>query len=397
MARNDVTIENGKVVQNLYNRYTKTWNDIRVGVENPGWREQIRTHRNATTGYSCTFKSYYPQGVSASGTVVGYDNSLNHVRERAFSGVLFSDWGDTPDPSGMGTSTADLNARMKFVSKYREKRTQFQAGIFLGELAQTVSMIANPAKALRAGLDSYYRYVKRRVRRGMSHSTRKRIIQDSWLEYSYGVRPLVSDVEDACRLATADPYAVFLPLTGRGKQDVYDDRSKRAYTYGHTKVWCTDIIRGSVSVKYKGAIQAQNQPPSFPEQLGLSWSNVLPTVWELIPYSFLVDYFTNVGKVIEGVSTGFIRLAWGAKMTVKEYTYFVENVYLDKAVLDSFIVAVGGRSYGYATGGGQVGSRTTFIREGVGGVSVGIGDLGFKLPGSGTKWLNIGALARLRT
>lgn len=29
----------------------------------------------------------------------------------------------------------------------------------------------------------------------------------------------------------------------------------------------------------------------------------MPTVWELIPYSFLIDYFTNVGDVLQALST----------------------------------------------------------------------------------------------
>jgi len=143
-----------------------------------------------------------------------------------------------------------------------------------------------------------------------------------------------------------------------------------------------------------GAADASNSPPGFPEQLGLSWSNVLPTAWELIPFSFLVDYFTNVGAVIEGVGTGTVGLAWGCK-TQKQESKTVIQAVIDSAAHNAIIGK--GRWSGHVSGSGEVATYSIVNRTPVNTISAGFGDFVFKVPGATSlKWLNIAALFTLR-
>jgi hypothetical protein len=368
---------------------TTNWTDVHSGASNPGYRKQISAGVNATTPYFVDTRRVSNVRMSADSTVTRYNGSTIKVRWEQ-SGYLGPAGYDPLDSS---TTLADITARQQFVARYRSRRTQFQAGVFLGELRETVEMIRNPAKALRDGIDSYYGAVKKRLRKSKN---RRRTIQDTWLEYSFGWAPLVNDVADACKLATADPFRVFEKITSKG---IDNDRSE-TYTasdgYATTQVNYQVSKKSQVIVRYKGAIRAQNQPPGFPEQLGLSWSNVLPTAWELIPYSFLVDYFTNVGAVIDGISTGTIGLAWGCRSQVQNATVEVGGCALDYDHLALFTTIPGWTASGFANGGGKCSSRYIYNRSVIDSVSVGIGDAMFKLPGSNIKWLNIAALARLR-
>jgi hypothetical protein len=115
----------------------------------------------------------------------------------------------------------------------------------------------------------------------------------------------------------------------------------------------------------------------------------------LIPYSFLVDYFTNIGKVIDGASSGIVRLAWGCRTAwqVKKTSY--EAVRLDQDWLKGN-TGPNDTSSGYASGGGEFHSWSIYGRSSVDAISTGLRDVQFKLPGSNTKWLNIGALAAVR-
>jgi hypothetical protein len=384
---------NGTITDDTTNRRIYTWSDTRIGNPQPNWKSLIRQGHNATTPYFCVFRRYGPANVVILGQ--GTKKIGGDFDEHSISGRLSSTWGDVPtNPSGYPTSVADLAARSKFLSKYRSRRTAFQGGVFLGELMETAKLLSNPARALRQGIERYHGDVKKRLRRS-KHP--QRTVQDTWLEYVFGWSPLINDIHDIAKIATADPYRVFQPIRATGRE-VIEGGTDRVSLPGNGLAVSYGTFRtlGYVDVTYMGAIRAENQPPSFPEQLGLSWTNVAPTVWELIPYSFLVDYFTNVGRVIDGISTGNISLAWGCKTTWKQCSQGLEGVAYDLArAISNF-----GTSYkdisGFATGGGFLGSRTEYSRASVAGVSVGIGDFQFKLPGTSTRWLNIAALARLR-
>jgi hypothetical protein len=255
-------------------------------------------------------------------------------------------------------------------------------------------MIRRPAQALREGINRYYSTVKKRLKRSKN---KHRTVRDTWLEYNYGWAPLVSDIEDIAKLATLDPFRVSKPIRGLGGSawNAESGEVNRApNSIGGPLFWTARYRTvNQVSIQYLGAVCAENTPPSFPEQLGLSWSNVLPTIWELIPYSFLVDYFTNVGKVIEGISTGPIWLAWGCKTTRLDSKATYETLFRP----DITTAGYGSTKWsGYVSGHGTTGRYFEMRREAIEKVSVGITDFTFKLPGSNTKWLNIAALARLR-
>jgi hypothetical protein len=64
--------------------------------------------------------------------------------------------------------------------------------------------------------------------------------------------------------------------------------------------------------------------------LQLDLPHALPTVWDLLPYSFLVDYFTNVGDIIRAYSLVGNNLRWCCKTTLDE-TRVDYSVDLDKA------------------------------------------------------------------
>lgn len=367
------------------------WSDVSIGVENPEWRSDVRRMINATTNYS---KTGYENFILDGNAEVIFTDSAGRTQIIGWFGHPHNIvWGSLADPLTYDATLADRLARQQFVAKYRSKRTAFQSGIFLGELSKTVKMIRNPASALRSGIDRYFGDVKKRLRRSRN---RKRTIRDTWLEYVFGWTPLIHDISDACKLATVRPFSHTESIKQWAEDEISVEKTKSDYTLPNgLRVNYVIVTRGTVSVLYKGAIGLVNHPPDFPEQLGLSWSNVLPTVYELIPYSWLLDYFTNVGKVIEGVSTGTINLNWGSRNTRSQTTREILNGEFNKTWADGFNPA-GGRNSGHAYLAGKLSSRKAFTRSIISQVSLGFGDFGFRLPGSAKKWLNIAALRYLK-
>lgn len=369
-----------------------TWFDTKTGEDNPNWRQQIARGLNATTEYTVVGeerRAGYGQGG------ITYFDILNRTYVRRFEGhPQHVSWSTFPDPSVLSETLADQLARLRFISAYRKRRTAFQSGVFLGELMQTVKMISSPAKTLRRSLNWYYHETKERLKKSQARN-RKRVIQDSWLEYTMGVAPLISDVKSAISLAEACPLAYSQEI----RAPILTPKTNVQFPDSHFFVGFRDITYGEVAVTYQGAIRAEAMgiPPGFAEQFGLSWSNVLPTAWELIPYSFLVDYFTNIGKVIEAMSTGPIHLAWGCRHLLKQYRRELVSLGFSHKAAQAAQWPNGAVRYeGYGDVAGKIQSRTYYKRTRIDKVSVGIRDLRFKLPNSGIQWLNIPALIRLR-
>ncbi len=383
-----------------HNSYGYQWDDIRIGSTLPGYRYLIHTGQDATTGLVAHRETnsgvngdaslYYDTLISP--TVTRRDGS--EATGQLYGGLL--PWIGTASYS---SSSVDTDARMKFLKKYREKRTAFQSGTFFGELAEAVHMIRSPAKALRSSLNSYHSVVSKRLK-GLGWGGSKRVRQDiadravaeTWLEYSYGVRPFISDIADAVKVLDASPTSYSEVISAQAESDSDYGVLRVFGSFGPMSYWSDLVYKGKVSVRYKGAVSGTISPPGFAEQIGVSWSNVLPTVWELIPYSFLVDYFTNVGDIISGVSEGIIRLNWGNKTLRTTVTREVSR----SAVTHSLNASQNPTSYISVPP-----NKSEFVnieRARVTHIGVGLSDFHFRAPGVGsTKWLNIAALARLKT
>ena len=80
----------------------------------------------------------------------------------------------------------------------------------------------------------------------------------------------------------------------------------------------TETITERCEVTYRGAYVYRRPDGNFgiPELFGVDLSSVAPTSWELIPYSWLVDYFTDVGSAIDAVSIRLVEFGW-SNVTVR--------------------------------------------------------------------------------
>jgi hypothetical protein len=120
-----------------------------------------------------------------------------------------------------------------------------------------------------------------------------------WLEYSFGWKPLTQDIWDGVN-AIGQPVPAGT-VSGSGFQKVDATYKSR---------WYTQTVRGKGYVKYGADVYVENPNLYLLQQLGLA--NPLEIAWELVPFSFMVDWVFDVGTCL-GAMTDLLGLGVSRK------------------------------------------------------------------------------------
>lgn len=124
-----------------------------------------------------------------------------------------------------------------------------------------------------------------------------RELSDLWLEFRFGVRPLVYDVVniiEAIQKSPASKRRTFVANEGDTTQKM--DTSTKDQTFGYCYTTTEYNTTALCSVNVKTYILAEAQIELGGLEFGLA--QILGTAWELIPLSFVIDWFWNVGQVL---------------------------------------------------------------------------------------------------
>lgn len=83
------------------------------------------------------------------------------------------------------------------------------------------------------------------------------------------------------------------------------------------------LLREKHTVRYRGRIDAQVDAPVWNnlDLFGFSAKEFVPTLWELLPWSFLVDYFTNVGDILDA------NVLVGRKLAFADHVFVCDVAY----------------------------------------------------------------------
>lgn len=176
----------------------------------------------------------------------------------------------------------------------------------LGEAKETLAMVISILRAVRRPLEAYKAF-ERRLRKDKNLSKEKmyEALQSKWMEYRYAIMPALYSVQDISKLV-------------KERNNAYKtDREKRVITYNNV----TDVplinpydsyvyqeVSGTTTVRAVGKARynLSNLNLRLFDQVGL---NPFVTAWELIPFSFVVDWFVNVGDWVQAQTSSLVDLA----------------------------------------------------------------------------------------
>lgn len=171
------------------------------------------------------------------------------------------------------------------------------AGVDFAEYKQSAASIASTATALFKAA--------RAVRRGRFGDAADALrmkyfpkgvsvhksFANNWLEYHFGWEPLVKDIYDACDVIN-NPVKSFALERGRAKDVIYQHTSQDLGS-----VVRDDYSRGVQSCTQGARIHFANPGLAHTlHQWGLD--DPVGIAWELVPFSFVVDWFVNVGEFL---------------------------------------------------------------------------------------------------
>jgi hypothetical protein len=171
-------------------------------------------------------------------------------------------------------------------------------------------LLAGTATKLKSGVLSYLGAAVG-IRRGRGSNTSKRkAIANSYLEATFGWQPLIHDCKDIAEAIGRLCYeSDRVRFTAIGSSEGQASRESGTVTFGSLTANFTNYLGCEVLVIYKGFLRGPKYEAGSPpaerivSMAGFDLRSFVPTVWELIPYSFLVDYFTNIGDVLQAFST----------------------------------------------------------------------------------------------
>jgi hypothetical protein len=325
------------------------------------------------------------------GLAGGSSNPLN-ARRGHVVGPNSIPWGSVPADAD---ALAVVNeARVKFARSVEGALTLFQGGVFLGELREALHMIRHPAIGLRRGIGDYLKHLQNNSRRlrKMPRPRRQRAIQQTYLEYAFGWVPFIHDLEAASSYLQRRQdqlYQELAPVRGMSQSSWIDSDSFGQYGSVVGSVQYRLRNRCIVTAVLAGAVasKASSQQLLDSSALGVSIRSFVPTLWELLPWSFVVDYFTNVGDVLTGWSNQSTRLAWGRDTVIKES---LMELYDQRQIpVSNFIY----KDRSFSPASIATGYRS-FVRQPI--LAPPVPMLSFELPGFGTKWINLAALFTAR-
>jgi hypothetical protein len=358
------------------------------------WRYLLRNGLNATTDMygQKGFVLEPSNGRIRRTATYTYPDGSTYVDDLLLTGEILR---ISPTDLGVLTPNVDLSGARnrslaQFYSNLSQVESTFKGMVFSGELGESLRMIKRPAAALRQGIDDYLRSLRKRVPRRASRRRKRKIVADTWLEYAYGWQPLVSDVDTAIDAWYKSKYVrpLFEMVRGLGYETIQAYDFDIVDTFYFLTWRQPTIVKEILTVKHYGTYASTGDGVPNTHRTGFRPTEFIPTLWELMPYSFLVDYFTNIGAIISSWSYRHLGANWLARTDYQEL--FLEttgqaSMYQDEDTADW--------KYDYeVTPGSLRASRKKFNRHA--GVDIDIPSLEVSVPGlTSTKWLNMAALA----
>jgi hypothetical protein len=294
--RRSVNLRTG-VVDSLVNNYSEGLTT--VGTDNKEFRRLIAKRLDASTSYSTVWldppKYLYSR---SSCQIREYDSTV-------YPPILY--WSDlVGEVSTLGAnaliqqtpdySDIDDIALKRLKNRLANDTKQFQLSVPVAEIKELRGLVKQTASLATDVVKLMLELKHGRVRDAY------RIASDLWLGFSFGVKPLIGDTK-----AAAEAIAAYLYLPE--KVDTYVGSAHKivlasSYEFGSSYASNFNLrgqIAHDITVRYTAGIKVNLRSAndySLAQHLGFTYQDLPSVGWEIIPFSWVFDYFTTTGDFL---------------------------------------------------------------------------------------------------
>lgn len=243
----------------------------------------------------CSMSRYQVQ--SGSGSFSGSLNNSNYSfqQEGAVTEHWWKDYGNDawcPLPTDP-TSTLVRISRLNALSNVSASSYAF--GEDVGEIRETLRYMRNPIESMDNWARDFTRKRKSLTSKGLSMA---KATAQVWLTARFALSPLLRSADDLSR-SLFEVVTVPKRITARG---IAEDSAHDSGEYGSDSARFAVSRRRTITVR-SGILYLEHNPcVDWKRTHGLRLRDVPHTVWQLLPYSFMIDRVIDISSAIAGLT-----------------------------------------------------------------------------------------------
>lgn len=284
----------------------------RTGQSVPNFKSKIRNHQNATSNYEYKALTRYSQRPLVFTEDIGKQacglDATNVVRPRRTTALCNPNF---TVPSSFPTLRTELRNRAiaRVYNKIDTREARINSLVPLIEMKELRGSVKSLAGLVESRLTYLISILKRIVSRPKQASAfLANNVAEQYLTFHFGISPLVTDVAHAAEAFANQlddyqhkPYKVVAYERDQWLTSKKGSTGASAVPIGHN---CSYYQRLEHELLYKLTVgvlpilESSTDFKAFATQFGVSLPSVPSAIWEIIPYSWMVDYFFNIGSLL---------------------------------------------------------------------------------------------------
>lgn len=210
-------------------------------------------------------------------------------------------------PRAIDLYIGDLGPEALISALAKVNADSINSGEIMSSLTKTVQMLRRPFSSARHLLQKCYKDASKSYKKTALSVTKANA--SAWLEYRYGFKPLLMDAAKTVDLAASfqkrlgGSRVVVRASVAKDRNSVTEFTDKVVYgqpwrVSGRIESTRKLVANAGIIVEVAKATSGQQVARDY--QLGMN--SVVPLLWEIMPYSFVVDWFVGVGPWLNAMN-----------------------------------------------------------------------------------------------